>query len=103
MQKRGNRETLSMVMLDYDYDAEADVFELDEVFYAGAIEAAGWEVRFPSNQLGEKIMAVLVDIYGNEARLVIPAADFAPAKSAETTRAALPAAKKTTKTKSKKT
>jgi site-specific DNA-methyltransferase (adenine-specific)/adenine-specific DNA-methyltransferase len=76
MQKRGNRETLSMVMLDYDYDAGADVFDLDEVFYANAIEAAGWEVRFPASRLKEKLMAVFVDIYGNEARVVIPAADF---------------------------
>lgn len=83
MLKRDNRETLSMVMLDYDYDAEADVFDLDEVFYAGAIEADGWEVRFPANRLGERIMAVLVDIYGNEARLVIPAADFALTKTAQ--------------------
>lgn len=86
MQKRGNRETLSMVMLDYDYDAGADVFDLDEVFYAGAIETASWEVRFPSNRLGEKIMAVFVDIYGNEARVVIPATDFAPARPGKTAR-----------------
>lgn len=103
MQKRGNHETLSMVMLDYDYDAEADVFDLDEVFYAGSIEAAGWEVRFPADRLGEKIMAVLVDIYGNEARLVIPVANFTPSKPNEATRPALPAAKKATKAKSKKT
>jgi len=95
MQKRGNRETLSMVMLDYDFDAEADVFDLDEAFYAGAIEAASWEVRFPADRLGEKVMAVFVDIYGNEARLVIPAADFAPPKPGKK---AAP-----TKTKSKKT
>lgn len=76
VQKRGNRETLSMVMLDYNYDVAADVFDLDEVFYAGAIEAAGWEVNFPANRLGHKIMAVFVDIYGNEARIVIPASDF---------------------------
>ncbi len=80
MQKRGNRETLSMVMLDYDYDAEADVFDLDEVFYAGGIEAAGWEVCFSANRLGEKVMAVFLDIYGNEARVVIPATEFVPAK-----------------------
>ncbi|MDP1606579.1 MAG: hypothetical protein Q8L93_08080 [Rhodocyclaceae bacterium] len=105
MQKRGNRETLSMVMLDYDYDSEADVFDLDEVFYAGAIEAAGWEVRFPPNRLGEKLMAVFVDIYGNEARVVIPATDFAPARPSKTARtkpaakkaAAKPAAKPTSK------
>jgi site-specific DNA-methyltransferase (adenine-specific)/adenine-specific DNA-methyltransferase len=80
MQKRGNRETLSMVMLDYDYDAEADVFDLDDVFYAGGIEAAGWEVRFPPNRLCGKVMAVFLDIYGNEARVVIPATEFAPAR-----------------------
>ena len=107
MQKRGNRETLSMVMLDYDYDADADVFDLDEVFYAEAIETAGWEVRFPPNRLGEKIMAVFVDIYGNEARVVIPATDFAPARPSKAARTK-PAAKKAAtkpaaKPKSKKT
>jgi hypothetical protein len=79
MQKRGNRETLSMVMLDYDYDAIADVFDLDEVFYASAIEAAGWDIRFPANRLTDKLMAVFVDIYGNEARVVIPAERVRPA------------------------
>lgn len=96
--KRENRASLSMVMLDYEYDAQSDVFDLDEAFYAGAIEAAGWEVRFPANRLGERIMAVFVDIYGNEARIVIPASDFgspvpvkkarkAPAKSSKKTAA----------------
>lgn len=75
-QRRGNRESLSMVMVDYDYDIAADVFDLDAVFYADAIEDAGWEVRFPAEQLGERIMAVFVDIYGNEARVVIPASSF---------------------------
>ncbi len=80
MQKRGNRETLSMVMLDYGYDADADVFDLDDVYYAKSIEAAGWEVRFPANRLGDKVMAVFLDIYGNEARVVISATAFAPVK-----------------------
>lgn len=96
MQKRGNRETLSMVMLDYDYDAATDVFELDEAFYANTIEAAGWEVRFPANRLRDKLMAVFVDIYGNEARVVIPAADFGPAQPSKRTCAAKPAATKAT-------
>jgi len=94
MQKRGNRETLSMVMLDYDYDAAADVFDLDEVFYANAIEAAGWEVRFPANRLTDKLMAVFVDIYGNEARVVISASEFGPAKPSKRTRTAKPTAAK---------
>lgn len=78
MRKRGNRETLSMVMLDYDYDGE--VFDLDEVFYADAIEKADWEVRFQANQLTDKIMAVFVDIYGNEARELILLDAFGAAK-----------------------
>ena len=75
-----------MVMLDYDFDTESDVFDLDAVFYAEAIQKAGWEVRFPLESVGKQLMAVFVDIYGNEAREVIPASKFglgdtkAPAK-----------------------
>lgn len=75
-QKRGNRETLSMVMLDFRYDAESQVFNLDEVQYADAIEKAGWKVAFRPDMLGTKMMAVLLDIYGNEARVLIDAKDF---------------------------
>jgi hypothetical protein len=81
LRKKGNRETLSMVMLDYNY--EADIFDLDAVFYADAIEKAGWEIRFPVESLGMQVMAVFVDIYGNEARELIPAERFrAQAKAA---------------------
>jgi DNA modification methylase len=74
--KKANRETLSMVMLDYDFDKESDVFDLDAVFYAEALQKANWEVRFPLESIGEQLMAVFVDIYGNEAREVIPASKF---------------------------
>ena len=74
--KKTNRETLSMVMLDYDFNTESDVFDLDAVFYAEGIQKANWEVRFPMESLGKQIMAVFVDIYGNEAREVIPASKF---------------------------
>jgi site-specific DNA-methyltransferase (adenine-specific)/adenine-specific DNA-methyltransferase len=75
--KRVNLKTLSMVMLDYDYDTRSVVFDLDAVFYAEALEKAGWEVRFPLKSIGKQLMAVFVDIYGNEAREVIPATKFA--------------------------
>ncbi len=65
-----------MVMLDFDFDAESDVFDLDAVFYAEAIQKADWEVRFPLESVGKQLMAVFVDIYGNEAREVIPASKF---------------------------
>lgn len=70
LRKKGNRETLSMVMLDFDYDGE--VFDQDAVFFGDAIEKAGWEVRCPVESVGRQVMAVFIDIYGNEAREVIP-------------------------------
>ena len=78
-QEKGNRETLSMVMLDFNYDVEGHVFELDAVQYADAIEEAGWRVPFRSDVLGEKMMAVFLDIYGNETRILIDAEDFGEA------------------------
>jgi DNA modification methylase len=92
--KKGNRETLSMLMLDYDFDGESDVFALDAVFYAEAIEDARWEVRFPLEPIGDQVMAVFVDIYGNEAREVIPASRFGVGKA----KAAAKPAKGTKKT-----
>jgi DNA modification methylase len=74
--KKGNLETLSMVMLDFDYDEAAKVFDLDEVHYADAIAKDGWKVCFRTHQIGKKVMAVFVDIYGNEARVLIDAAEF---------------------------
>jgi DNA modification methylase len=84
MRKKGNRETLSIVMLDYDFDSESDVFVFDAVFYAEAIEQANWEVRFPLEAIGNLVMAVFVDIYGNEAREVIPASRFGVRKAKTT-------------------
>ena len=91
--KKANRETLSMVMLDYDFDTESGVFDLDAVFYAEAIQKADWEVRFPLESVGKQLMAVFVDIYGNEAREVIPASKF----GVEETKAAKKPVKKAAK------
>ena len=102
MRKNGNRETLSMVMLDYDYNAETDIFDLDEVFYASAIESVDWEMHFSVNRLGERIMAVFVDIYGNEARVVIPYIDFGLGKPPESARAMVTKSATLGKTKVKK-
>ena len=95
--KKGNRETLSMVMLDFDYDEESQVLDMDEVQYADAIEKAGWKVAFRPEMLGKKMMAVLLDIYGNEARILIDANDFGPVKKrAKTSARTGPAKKKPT-------
>lgn len=76
----GGMETFSMLMLDFDYDG--DVFDLGAVFYNHQIEEAGWEARFSAESLGNNVMAVFIDTHGNEAREVIPLAQFGlqPAK-----------------------
>jgi site-specific DNA-methyltransferase (adenine-specific)/adenine-specific DNA-methyltransferase len=95
--KKANRETLSMVMLDYDFDTESDVFDLDVVFFAEAIEKTNWEVRFPLESVGKQMMAVFVDIYGNEAREVIPASKFGLGNKKGAVKAAEKSAKKAKK------
>lgn len=79
--RKGNRETLSMVMLDYDFDSATDVFDFDSVYFAEAIKEQGWEVRFPVEGVGQQVMAVFVDMYGNEAREVIPGSKFGSGKA----------------------
>jgi site-specific DNA-methyltransferase (adenine-specific)/adenine-specific DNA-methyltransferase len=76
LRKKGNLETLSMVMLDYDFDHKSQVFDLDAVFYAGELQSDNWEVRFPLSDLGDCLMAVFIDLYGNEARVVIDRKEF---------------------------
>mgnify|MGYP000855553991 CR=1 FL=1 len=69
-----NLETLSMVMLDYDFDGE--VFDLDEVFYAEELKKNGYEVRFAEDQVKGQIMILYIDIFGNEKREIKTVSDF---------------------------
>lgn len=71
-----NLETLSLVMIDYDFDEDSQIFDLDAVFYADSLRTANWELRFSISHLGQKLMAVFVDIYGNEARVLIDRSKF---------------------------
>jgi site-specific DNA-methyltransferase (adenine-specific)/adenine-specific DNA-methyltransferase len=75
----GNRESLSMVMVDYDYKNN-DTFNLDTVFYASDIEANKWEVHLPVEKFGDKIMIIYLDIYGNEYREIKTLKDFKKGK-----------------------
>lgn len=63
-----------MVMLDYDFNGE--VFDLDKVFYAEDLKKNGYEVRFTENKVKEQIMAIYIDIFGNEKREVKSLKDF---------------------------
>lgn len=69
-----NLETLSMVMLDYDFDGE--VFDLDEVFYAEDLKKNAYEVRFAEDKAKEQMMIIYIDIFGNEKREVKSLKDF---------------------------
>lgn len=76
---RGGLETLSMVMVDYDYDGE--IFDLDAAYYAHQLQKKGWKIRFKGKDLGEQVMVVFIDIYGNESREVIPKSRFQEPKT----------------------
>ncbi|PCE15916.1 hypothetical protein AUC47_10345 [Microbacterium sp. SZ1] len=71
--ERGNRETLAAVLVDYDYpydqaaDSEAaPPFVLDEVVFAAELEADEWTLKMPADKLGEFVMIVYLDVFGNE-------------------------------------
>ncbi|GAI74340.1 unnamed protein product, partial [marine sediment metagenome] len=55
-----NRETLSMVMVNYDYKPE--VFDLDEVFYAEDLRNNSYELSFDLDKIKDQIMLIYIDI-----------------------------------------
>lgn len=69
-----NRETLSMVMIDYNY--YDDIFNFDDVFYAEDLKKNNWEVRFDADRIDRQIMIIYIDIFGNEKREVKSRKDF---------------------------
>jgi len=69
-----NFETLSMVMVDYDYNGE--VFNFDDVFYAEDLKKQDYEIRFDSTKLDGQMMLIYIDIFGNEKREVKRLRDF---------------------------
>lgn len=70
----GNRESLSMVMVDFDYDGE--IFNLDKVYYASDLVKNGWEVHLPVESIKNQMMIIYLDIYGNEYREIKSIKDF---------------------------
>jgi DNA modification methylase len=81
---RDNRGSLAAVLVDLDYpraestgkDA-APPFALDLVFYAAELAETEWTVRLPKEELGEFVMVIYLDVYGNEFTEVKARADFA--------------------------
>jgi len=77
----GNRESLSMVMVDFNYNGE--VFNLDKVYYASEIEKNGWKVFLLKENFKDRIMIIYLDIYGNEYREVKTLQNFADSKQSK--------------------
>ena len=73
-----NLESLSMVMLDYNFDGE--VFDLDDVFYAEDLKKNNYEVRFASDKIDGQCMIIYLDIFGNEKREIKKLSDFTKSK-----------------------
>lgn len=72
--KLKNRESLSMVMVDWDYDGE--VFDLDKVYFAEEIKKNKFEMKIEKKKVGKKLMLIYMDIFGNENREVKEIKDF---------------------------
>jgi len=73
-EKKGGIETLSAILIDYDYNGE--IFDLDIVFFAHELVENGARVWFPVENLGRSIMVVFMDIYGNESTEIITKEKF---------------------------
>ncbi len=71
-----NRESLSMVMVDFNYAGE--IFNLKKVYYASEIEKNKWGIHLPVESIKSQLMIIYLDIYGNEYREIKTLKDFKP-------------------------
>jgi len=69
-----NLETLSMVMMDYDFDG--DVFDMDAYWFAEDIAKNKYQIIFDPKMVDKQIMIVYMDIFGNEKREIKKLSDF---------------------------
>lgn len=74
--KDGPLATLSMVLVDPNFDAERDVVDVQQAFFAEKIKADGNVIKFALPSGMKDVMVVFIDVYGNEARELIPVARF---------------------------
>ena len=61
-----NRETLSMIMIDWDYNGK--FFDLDKTFFADELKKKKFEFSIPKNKFKDQMMIIYMDIFGNEKR-----------------------------------
>lgn len=72
--KLKNRESLSMVMADWNYNGE--VFDLDKVYFAEEIKKNKFEIKIKKKNVEKKLMLIYMDIFGNENREIREIKDF---------------------------
>lgn len=65
---------LSMVMIDYDFNGE--YFEMDNKWFASDLKNNGYKIRFNPEEVGDKMMIIYMDIYGNEKKEIKILEDF---------------------------
>ena len=65
-----NFETLSALFIDYDYE---DTFIIDDVFFADEFKKENQKllIKVNNENIGEKVMLIYVDMYGNEFKEII--------------------------------
>lgn len=69
-----NLETLSMVMVDYNFNGK--VFDIDQYWFAESLEKEGYEIRFDPKKVEKQMMIIYMDIFGNEKREIKTLKDF---------------------------
>nr|WP_313024233.1 site-specific DNA-methyltransferase [Brucella intermedia] len=95
--KPGDMATLSMIMIDPAFGGSPDVVDVQHVEFGDDVRKSEGMFKFPVPKTGNNVMAIFVDIYGNEAREVIPASCF-EVSDASSVKASKPKLKKTATT-----
>lgn len=68
------REDLAMVLVDYEY--EQDSFDFEEVVYGDDLAKKEWKLELRDVAASSPTALMLIDRFGNEARLVLQPEDF---------------------------
>lgn len=66
-------ESLAMIMIDTNYDG--DIFKLNKYFFGDEITKTDFKITI-DEEIGEKILVIYLDIFGNEKREVLLKSDF---------------------------
>jgi DNA modification methylase len=71
--KDSKKEALAMVMIDLDYNG--DTFNLDKYYFGDEIAKNDFKIKF-DDKIGDKLMIIYLDIFGNERKEVISKKDL---------------------------